>query len=334
MSRKTSFARRRIKVYAESSSPELRLPLLFATPSEPEMPPQSYAGPEAFRQAIERRIRSAAGAPGMARFRQVLVFDRFLARVSLHFGDRAIVKGGVVLELRLERARTTRDVDIRLSGPSSTLEADLEAIGRVDLGDFLSFVVQPDREHPTIEGDGMVYEGRRFRVQAMLAGKVYAGPFGLDIGFGDVLTEPPETVDGSDFLAFAGVTRARHRIYPRVVHIAEKLHAYTFPRPRENSRVKDLPDLALLAQIGPLEGAAVRKALDATFGFRKTHALPPALPPPPASWAARYAKIASDDALPWTDLEGVASAARAFLDPVLANTAGTWRPEAWGWHSA
>lgn len=103
----------------------------------------------------------------------------------------------------------------------------------------------------------MIYEGLRFRVQAMLAGTIYAGPFGLDVGFGDVLTEPPETVDGSDFLSFAGVPRARHRIYPRVVHIAEKLHAYTLP-PRENSRVKDLPDLALLAQIGPLDGGALR----------------------------------------------------------------------------
>lgn len=295
------------------------------------MPPQTYASPEAFKQAVERRIRTAAGAPGMGRFRQVLVFDRFLARMFEHFGERAIVKGGVVLELRLERARTTRDVDIRLSGSGETLLSELEAIGRLDLGDFLSFTVEPDRDHPTIEGDGMVYEGRRFRVQGMLAGRIYAGPFGLDVGFGDVLTEPPETIEGSDFLSFAGVPRARHRIYPRVVHIAEKLHAYTLPRPRENSRVKDLPDLALLAQIGPLEGIAVRNALDATFTFRKTHPLPPALPAPPASWTARYAKIARDDELPWASIDVLEAAVRSFLDPILAGTAGMWSPGAWAW---
>ena len=51
---------------------------------------------------------------------------------------------------------------------------------------------------------------------------------GPDIGFGDVLTEPPEIVDGKDFLAFAGVLRAcTASHYPRAVHIAEKLHAYT-----------------------------------------------------------------------------------------------------------
>jgi hypothetical protein len=92
------------------------------------MLPQTYASPEAFKQAVERRIRTAAGAPGMGRFRQVLVFDRFLARMFEHFGERAIVKGGVVLELRLERARTTRDVDIRLSGSSETLLPELETI--------------------------------------------------------------------------------------------------------------------------------------------------------------------------------------------------------------
>jgi len=188
--------------------------------------PRSYASPEAFRQALEQRVRVAAGSSGMGRFRQVLMFDRFLARVFSHFGERAIAKGGVVLELRLERARTTRDVDVRLSGPSDDLLVELQRAGRLDLGDFLTFQIEPDRDQPTIEGDGMVYEGFRFRVQGLLAAKVYAGPFGLDVGFGDVLTEPPEMIDGTSFLDFAGVVRARHRIYPRVVHIAEKLHAY------------------------------------------------------------------------------------------------------------
>lgn len=298
------------------------------------MPAQTYATPEAFKQATERRIRTTAGAPGMARFRQVLVFDRFLARVFAEFGERAIVKGGVVLELRLKRARTTRDVDIRLSGSSANLVAELQTAGHRDLGDFLTFVVEPDREHPTIQGDGMIYDGLRFRVQAMLAGKVYAGPFGLDVGFGDVLTEEPEAIDGSDFLSFAGVPRARHRVYPRVVHIAEKLHAYTLPRPRENSRVKDLPDMALLAQVGPLESAVLRKALEATFGFRKTHALPAAFPPPPASWTLRYAKIAADDDLAWPTIDVLADAVRTFLDPILAGEAGSWQPESWAWRHA
>ncbi len=90
------------------------------------MPPRSYATPEGFRQALETRVRAAAGSGGMGRFRQVLVYDRFPARIFQHLGDRAVAKGGVVLELRLERARTTRDVDIHLRGPS---EASLPSYG-------------------------------------------------------------------------------------------------------------------------------------------------------------------------------------------------------------
>ena len=44
------------------------------------MPPRSYATPEGYRQALETRVRAAAGPSGMGRFRQVLVYDRFLAR--------------------------------------------------------------------------------------------------------------------------------------------------------------------------------------------------------------------------------------------------------------
>lgn len=267
----------------------------------------------------------------MGRFRQILVFDRFLARVFAHFGDRAIAKGGVVLELRLERARTTRDVDLRLTGRSDALLVELQRAGRLDAGDYLTFAVEPDREHPTIEGESLVYDGLRFRVQGQLAGKVYAMPFGLDVGFGDVMTAPPETLEGTAFFDFVGAPRASHRVYARVVHIAEKLHAYTLPRARENSRVKDLPDLALLASAGPLDGVALREALDGTFGFRKTHSLPAAVPEPPASWARVYARMVEEDDLRWRTLAELVAAVRGFLDPVLTGAVATWNAETWSW---
>jgi len=267
----------------------------------------------------------------MGRFRQVLVFDRFLARLFAHFGERAIAKGGVVLELRLDRARTTRDVDVRLSGSSDNLLVELQRAGRIDLGDFLTFIVEADREHPTIDGDGMVYTGLRFRVHAQLAGKVYAGPFGLDVGFGDVMTEPPEILAGTDFLDFVGARRAQHRVYPRAVHIAEKLHAYTLPRKTENSRVKDLPDIALLAQVGPLDAKILRGAIEATFAFRKTHAVPTTVPAPPPSWALVYERMAREDELPWATLAELLVAVRRFLAPVLAGHDGTWNAGTLEW---
>lgn len=283
--------------------------------------------------AVEQRIRSAARHPGVSinRFRQLLVFDRFLARVAEHLGDRVIVKGGLVLELRLQRARTTKDVDLRLVGdPSGVLET-LQEIGRLDHGDWLSFIVEVDPEMPVIRNEGMVYDGFRFRAEAQLGGKLYGDPFGIDVAFADVLTVEPDIIDGSDFLGFAGVARPRFRIYPRASHVAEKLHAYTQVRKAENSRVKDLPDMGLLAMTGEFDMDELRGSVQATFSSRGTHPVPTRLPEPPSSWGPIYERMAQQDDLAWATLDTVYEAARAFLDPVLAAGGGRWRPDSWRW---
>ena len=76
---------------------------------------RTYSSPEAFKQALEQRLRSLAkiGAE-FARKRQLVVFDRFLARIVAALGDAVTLKGGLVLELRFDRARTTKDVDLRM----------------------------------------------------------------------------------------------------------------------------------------------------------------------------------------------------------------------------
>lgn len=153
----------------------------------------------------------------------------------------------------------------------------------------------------------------------------------MDAAFGDILTGAVDELEGSDFLAFAGVARPRIRVYPRETHIAEKVHAYTLPRKRPNSRVKDLPDIALLSSIGPFEGAVLRSALERTFNFRASHPLPSTLPEPPSTWLAAYARMAVDDGLRWRTLAEVTDAARAFLAPVLAGELGTWDSERGGW---
>ncbi len=294
---------------------------------------RSYATPEAFRMALEQRLRTQARKEGrdLTRLRQLVVFDRFLARVFQHLGDKVIVKGGITLELRLDRARTTKDVDLWMKGDAAGTLNRLRKLGELDLGDFLSFIVEPDKDHPVMKGEGMVYEGRRFRCEARLAGKLYGGRFGIDVGFADAITVEPDLIVGSTFLDFAGVERTTMRIYPRVTHIAEKLHAYTLPRERVNTRVKDLPDLALLASLGSLDGSALRQAIDATFSFRKTHAVPATVQDPPPSWEPVYERMAADDDLPWKTIADLLVAVRSFLDPVLGGSRGSWDEEAWSW---
>lgn len=197
---------------------------------------RSYSSPPAFKQALEQRLKAASkDGVDFARRRQLLVFDRFLARASTVLGKSVLLKGGLVLELRLERARTTKDVDLRVTGSPANLLASLQEAGRQDLGDFMSFEVVPDAEHPTIENDGMPYEGQRFRAECRLAGKLYGQRFGVDIGFGDPILGEPDIVTADDLLDFAGIAPPVLQIYPIETHIAEKLHAYTMPRARTNT---------------------------------------------------------------------------------------------------
>jgi len=294
---------------------------------------RTYASPEAFKQALEQRLRtSVKTGVELARKRQVLVFDRFLARVAAVLGDAAMLKGGLVLELRIERARTTKDVDLRMTGAPETVLAKLQEAARRDVGDFMTFEVGPDEDHPEIQSDGMQYDGLRFRAECKLAGRLYGQRFGVDVAFGDPILGEPELAVAEDTLAFAGIAPPTLRLYPIETHIAEKLHAYTMPRARPNSRVKDLPDIALLATARRIEAERLRQALEQTFGFRKTHPLPVMLPDPLPAWERPYGTMAREDQLVWTTLEEVTKAAKAFLDPVLAGNAGaTWTPESWTW---
>ena len=95
------------------------------------MMPRAYTSPESFKQALEQRLRSrAATGAELVRRRQMLVFDRFLARIIAVLGDAATLKGGLVLELRLERARTTKDDDLRVVGsPNQVLAKQHDRFG-------------------------------------------------------------------------------------------------------------------------------------------------------------------------------------------------------------
>jgi hypothetical protein len=291
-----------------------------------------YSSPPAFKQALEQRLKAASkDGADFARRRQLLVFDRFLARVCAAPGNSILLKGGLALELRLERARTTKDIDLRVTGSPDQLLANLQQAGRADLGDFMAFEVTPDTEHPVIDNDGMQYEGLRFRAECKLAGKLYGQRFGVDVAFGDPVFGEPTVVSADDILDFAGIAPPVLRIYPVETHVAEKLHAYTIPRTRTNTRVKDLPDLALLAGTKTLRAEHLRMALEQTFAHRATHTLPQAFPDPPASWSAPYQAMARDNELAWSTLEQLTAAVAAFLNPVLAGGPGVWQPERWAW---
>lgn len=198
-----------------------------------------------------------------------------------------MLKGGLVPELRLERARTTKDVDLRLAGSSGDVLERLQASGALDLGDFMRFEVAPDPDTLEIVGDGVQYDGHRFRAECRLAGKVYGARFGVDVALGVLFRGTSRRSRAMTSSASPGSHRRNCASFRSRPTLAEKLHTYTMLRSRPNTRVKDLPDLALLGTIRSLEAARVREAIERTFGSRHVHPVPARLPPPPEAWAPR-----------------------------------------------
>jgi hypothetical protein len=294
---------------------------------------QWYATPTAFRTALEHRLRDRSAKRGtdLSRSRQLLIFERFLERVFRTFGPDVILKGGAALELRIARARTTRDIDLCVYGVPRFVLERLRSAGRAELGDWMTFEIEPDAKRPEIEADGLHYGGKRFRVQCRIAGVPFGLPFGVDVAFAEPFFGDAETVPGSDALEFIGIVAPTFRIYPIEAHIAEKLHAYTLPRPRPNSRVKDLPDMALLSMTRAIVATQLRSALREVFDRRATHPLPTSVPAPPQFWTPVYARMAKIDRLPWLSIADVHALVQAFLDPVLAGGIGVWRAEDAGW---
>jgi hypothetical protein len=90
--------------------------------------------------------------------------------------------------------------------------------------------------------------------------------------------------------------------------------------------------ITLLATAQPIDAKRLRAALEQTFTFRSTHALPAEVPEPLGAWIAPYAAMARQDPLAWLTLDEVTKAAQTFLDPVLTgHLDATWAPATWSW---
>lgn len=104
-----------------------------------------YETANAFRTALEQRLKNEAEATGVAllRLRKRVAFERFLARLTTSESSGWVLKGAFALELRLGlRARTTKDIDLGRADDEEAATEHLEAATHVDLGDFFVFEVR------------------------------------------------------------------------------------------------------------------------------------------------------------------------------------------------
>jgi hypothetical protein len=215
--------------------------------------------------------------------------------------DGWVLKGGYALEMRFLRARSTKDMDltVRLREGSTESVASLRerllVAASVELPDFFTFEIG----EATAELNQAPEGGARFPVDARLDGRTFVR-FHVDLGVGDDVLEPLESVEGQDWLGFAGISPVVVPALSIEQHWAEKFHAYTRPRQATNSRVRDLVDLVLILEEEQPSIDRVRQAVTVTFARRHSHSIPEELLPPPAAWATPFAELAAECGLDYT----------------------------------
>jgi hypothetical protein len=257
---------------------------------------EKYKTAKAFRVAIANRIKNLSretGEPPLDLYRRIAI-DRFLTRIDW---SKWSAKGGYVLQRRLPKARRTKDIDLSTGDPVFHLFDDIaqqEALtetfqesGRSDAGDYFLFEVQFEKRLPAF-GKG----GIRCIVKCFLDGELWS-TFQLDAVIQDKIVFPKESLMGDTFLSFAGIEPFTMMVPIKEEIFAEKIHAYTTPRETENTRVKDMLDLALLVEDG-LKPENAKQAIIGVFEIRKTHLPPKELPAPPASWQSIFAELVTD----------------------------------------
>lgn len=259
--------------------------------------PRQYATAAAFRVALETRIKaiSIAESTDLQRLRRQVSFDRLLARFFAEHNAPWLLKGGYAMELRLNAARTTKDIDISIP-PEAVAEFDGKILTRLqeqaeaNLGDFFTFVIAEPQMDLRAAPEG----GARYPVTASLAGRMFT-KFHLDVGIGDAVTPPTELLESRNWLGFAGIVPTKFMAISKEQQFAEKFHAYTFPRgDATNTRVKDLVDMVLLIRLETMDWNILQKASRATFELRRTHPIPDTVPEPPESWAIPFSVLANE----------------------------------------
>lgn len=281
-----------------------------------------YETANAFRTALEQRLKNEAQATGVAllRLRKRVAFERFLARLATSESSGWVLKGAFALELRLGlRARTTKDIDLGRADDEEAATEHLDAATGVDLGDFFDFEV---RRTPALDA-ATGFRAVRYTVRADLDGRRFE-QFPVDVAFSEATPIQAEPLFGANSLEFADVAEPQLPVVSLEQHVAEKLHAYTgaFGRDqRESTRVKDLVDLVLIGELAEIDAKHLRHALETTFERRALQPLPNAIPPPPSSWARPYAVLAREVGIA-ADVEAGYAVAARLLDPILRSEAG------------
>ena len=193
--------------------------------------------------------------------------ERFLYRLSVSGeADRFTLKGAALFRVWTEKElRPTRDVDFLADGAADhpRIRSAIETICAIPcpedgvVFDAATLLIR------NIRGDQPA-GGLRGRLQGNLG--VIRLSLQMDIGFGDVIT--PEREKRS-YPTLLDLPAPRLWTYSRETMVAEKIEAMV-SLGADNSRVKDLWDIACLARGFAFDGETLRTAIDETCRQRGT----------------------------------------------------------------
>ena len=200
--------------------------------------------------------------------------ERLLYRLSVsRHAPNFLLKGALLFKLWYDVPhRPTRDADLLGYGPADidSVAAVFRDVCVIGVDDGIAFEPSSVKTAEIRKEAG--YGGVRVELRATLDGAQLS--LQVDVGFGDVVTPAPDTVDYPVLLD--DLPTPTLRAYPKYTVVAEKFQALC-ALGMANSRMKDYFDLWMLLRDGNLDDEELVRAVQATFTRRRT-ALPEDVP--------------------------------------------------------
>jgi hypothetical protein len=283
-----------------------------------------------FRRSLEDKIRLLYGktAIPISRYRKIIAFNRFLARLVIADPDGWVLKGGYLMELQFhQKARSTKDIDLLFVKSDKEIQKILRKACKIRIDDGFSFEIGTVTQENQ-GGEKIV----RYQMKALLDSRTFES-FHVDINNHDLILTKTKFVNSGDILSIPEFKPFPIPCYSFEQQIAEKFHALTRTyESGEASRVKDLVDILLVASIKKLSFTQLRKFVNSTFKNRNTHVLPTNTPEISSDYEINYLKLTREVGLKQKTLKQANAALKIFFLPILTNQhVSTWNPDLLKW---
>jgi hypothetical protein len=217
------------------------------------------------RQKLLNKART--GQRSFEEIARMYAMERFLYRLGFsRYRKKFVLKGALMFRVWKDTVnRPTMDIDLLglMSNDPTLLENAIRDICA-----------------ETVEADGLFFDAASVKSESITSGAEYVGrrilflghlenmriPMQLDIGFGDKVFPAPEEAILPSILGYSSPVLIG---YTRESAIAEKFHAM-MEMGELNSRMKDFYDIWLLSRTFEFRGELLEKAIQFTFGKRKS----------------------------------------------------------------